>query len=63
VLKAEQLADEKVTLMNETLNQMFVWNIINIFAVTIISSLRAFDSTLSCQKFYKPHKRRSLYLV
>jgi hypothetical protein len=63
VLKTEQLANQKVNLINETLNQLFVQNIINIFAVANILTSRAFDSTFLCQKFYKRYKRRSLYLI
>jgi hypothetical protein len=63
VLKTEQSANEKVTLGKETSNQLFVQNIINIFAVTIILTSGAFDSTFLCQKFYKHHKRPSLYIT
>jgi hypothetical protein len=63
VLKTEQSANEKVTLSKETSNQLFVQNIINIFAVSLISASGAFDSTFLCQKFYKPHKRPSLYII
>ena len=63
MLKTEQLATEKVTLINEMSNQLFAQNIINIFAVAIILTSRAFDSTFSGQKFYKRYKRRSLYIV
>jgi ethanolamine transporter EutH len=62
VLKTEQSANEKVTLINETSNQLFVRTIINTFAVAIILTSRAFDSTFLCQKFYKRYKRRSLYV-
>jgi hypothetical protein len=62
VLKTEQLAYEKVTSINKTSNQLFVQTIINIFAVAIISTSPAFDSTFLCQKFYKRYKRRSLYI-
>jgi hypothetical protein len=51
MLKTEQLTNEKVTLIKETSNQLFVWNIINIFAVTIISTSRAFDSTFYVKNF------------
>jgi hypothetical protein len=51
VLKTELSADEKVTLIEETSNQLFVWNIINICAVTIISTSRAFDSTFYVKNF------------
>jgi hypothetical protein len=42
VLKTEQLPNEKVTLINKMTNQFFVQTIINIFAVAIILTLRAF---------------------
>jgi hypothetical protein len=45
VLKIEQLANGKVALINKTSNQLFGQNIINIFAVAIILTSRAFDST------------------
>jgi hypothetical protein len=51
VLKTGQLTNEKVTLIKETSNQLFVWDIINIFAGTIISTLRAFDSTFYFKNF------------
>jgi hypothetical protein len=51
VLKTEQLANEKVTLINETTNQLFVQTIINIFAVAIILTSRAFDSTFYVKNF------------
>jgi hypothetical protein len=60
VLKTEQLTNQKVTLIKETSNQLFVWNIDNIFAVAIISTSRASDSTFSGQKFYKFYQRRLL---
>jgi hypothetical protein len=63
VLKTEQSANEKVSLINETSNHLFVWNIINICAVTIISTSGALDSTFLYQKVYKRYKRRSLCVV
>jgi hypothetical protein len=41
MLKTELSYNEKVSLINETSNQLFVQNIINIFAVAIISILTA----------------------
>jgi hypothetical protein len=51
VLKTEQSTNEKFSLIKETSNQLFVWNIINIFAVTIVSTSRAFDSTFYVKNF------------
>jgi hypothetical protein len=62
VLKTEQSANEKVTLITETSNQLFVANIINLFAVAIILTSQAFDTTFLRQKFYKRYKRRSQYI-
>jgi hypothetical protein len=63
VLETEHSANEKVTLINDTSNQLFVQNIINIFAVAIILTSQAFDSTFLCQKFYKHYKTRSLHVI
>jgi hypothetical protein len=60
VLKAEQSANEKVTLINETSDQLFVKNVINKFAIANILTSRAFDNSFLCRKFYKRYKRRSL---
>jgi hypothetical protein len=51
VLKTKQSANEKVTLINETSNQLLFKNIINIFAVTIILTSRVFCSTFYIKNF------------
>jgi hypothetical protein len=51
VLKTKQSADMKVTLINETSNQLFVQNSINIFAVANILTSLAFDSTFYFNNF------------
>jgi hypothetical protein len=51
VLKTEQLANEKVTLIDKTSNQLFVQTITNIFAVAIILTSRAFDRTFLGENF------------
>jgi hypothetical protein len=63
VLETEQLASEKVTLINLTSNQLFVQNIITIFLAANILTSRAFDSTILCQKSYKRYIGRSLYVI
>jgi hypothetical protein len=47
----EESANEKVTSNNETSNELLVQNIINIFAVAIILTLRAFDNTFYVENF------------
>jgi hypothetical protein len=45
MLKTEQSASEKITLISETSDQLVVQNIINIFALAIVLTSRAFNST------------------
>jgi hypothetical protein len=51
VLKTEQSANEKITLIHETSNQLFAQNIINIFAVANILTSRAIDTLFHVPKF------------